>query len=156
MNINSIKPNDLTFVKLTPEKQQHFMRFTQMCYSVLNIQTDIQLNLVFLDRPDLVGCFSPSRQEIRINPFFKYYRNKSEIYRVIAHEVIHFKQYLVGDLRVFNKGELLFKGKRVKHIHPWVNWNAYRKTPHEAEAYQHEYPVAKQAMRLLKSRQKNT
>jgi len=53
-----------------------------------------------------------------------------KLLRTLAHEMIHIKQYIMGEL-TFKKGAMCWGGKKVG----WVTEDEYYCSPHEVEAY---------------------
>ncbi len=57
---------------------------------------------------------------------------------VLAHEMMHIRQYVKGDLKITKSHEIIWKGKK----YPFKHLN-HRKNPWELEAYRHDQYLAK-------------
>ena len=87
---------------------------------------------------DLAGWCSGDKDEIRIE-IARDYENTKTLLRNIAHEIVHAKQFIRGEI---NDYEMIWKkdgkGKKIVCDH-----QSYRKLPWEAEAFSEEKKLVK-------------
>ena len=116
----------------------------------LEVREDIHLQIMFLHKlPNALagityqlGTIAPYHYQL----FRVYVDNKLSKYEqrlVLAHEMIHVKQYVKGELKVTNKEEVIWKGRKYQY-----DYSYNRQMPWENEAYKHDNLLMKKCRAL--------
>lgn len=107
----------------------------------LDIDKPMQLHIAFFDRMPaklrgLTFCLPAhdSTQLFRINIDARL--NETQRLNVLAHEMMHVRQYLSGDLKVVD-GKMVWRGNKYPFVH-----RDPRKLPWEAEAHRYDQYLA--------------
>lgn len=139
--------------------------YIDMCLQELGICTDILIN-VFAREPLII----PHKGLLAYCAYLKYthntfnhieialhpYLNKKQLLVSLAHECVHAKQYLLGELIIYSsrdeKVHAFWHGYRVNFVDPLlVTYQEQEKTvPYEVEAYNLQYKIARNVIKRMK------
>jgi hypothetical protein len=119
-------------------------RVEQFVYDCFNhyfdgrLKRDVQVDVHFRDKiqDDVSGWCSGDKDEIRIE-IARDYPDTKTLLRNIAHEIVHAKQFIRGEIN--DREEMWMKGGKKK----FHTGEAYRSLPWEREAFREEKKLVK-------------
>jgi hypothetical protein len=120
------------------ERISIYKDFLKYCYGELNIKQSPRIKITrdknFVKFNFSFGGYYPQEKAIVV---YDNNRNLADCLRTLAHELIHAKQFIRGEI---NQQNLIWRGQRGPYD---CRRLAYRKTPWEKEAYSQEKELKK-------------
>jgi len=129
---------DISFIGITGKKAQR-LKDASVFYAELmmdkRIVRNTYLEINFVDDYEFLGQCLPEDDNKNPRYFTIILQKNKELFRTLAHEMVHLKQYSMGELS-FDKTETYWYGKSWK---PKGKQHKYFDSPWEIEAYGRDF-----------------